>query len=120
MKRYITNDISADSGAHRRGTTGATLGPMRIADLKPGWTVVTNDGHRLGRVKEVGQHFVKVSGGRFSRSLYVPSSAIANVEQETVHLNLAEREIDATGWQQPPRTSDDLRVTPERDADRDI
>lgn len=93
---------------------------MRIADLKPGWDVVTNDGHRLGRIREVGQHFVEVSGGLFSARLYVPSSAIGMVEHETVHLNLASREIDATGWQQPPRSSDDLQVGPERDADRDI
>jgi hypothetical protein len=50
----------------------------------------------------------------------VPASAIGNVEGETVHLNVAEREVDTTGWQQPPRTSDDLRTTRERDADRDI
>jgi hypothetical protein len=93
---------------------------MRIADLKPGWDVLTNDGHRLGRVKQVGQHFVEVSGGFFSGNLYVPASAIGNVEGETVHLNVAEREVDTTGWQQPPRTSDDLRTTRERDADRDI
>lgn len=93
---------------------------MRIADLQPGWDVVTNDGHRLGRIREVGQHFVEVSGGRFSASLYVPSSAIGNVENETVHLNLAEQEVDATGWQQPPRSPDDLRLTEERDVDRDI
>ena len=93
---------------------------MRIADLKPGWTVVTNDGHRLGHVTHVGQHFVEVSGGRFSASLYVPSSAIGNIENETIHLNLAGREVDAMGWQQPPRSSDDLRVSRERDADRDI
>ena len=93
---------------------------MRIADLMPGWAVVTNDGHRLGNVTEVGQHFLEVSGGHYSASLFVPSSAIANVENETVHLNLAEPEVDAAGWQQPPRTSDDLRVTQEGDADRDI
>jgi hypothetical protein len=93
---------------------------MRIADLKPGWDVRTNDGHRLGRIKEVGQHFVEVSGGLFSSSLFVPSSAIANVEDETVHLGLASGEIDARGWQQPPRTSDELQTEPERDRDRDI
>ena len=95
-------------------------GEMRIADLKPGWDVMTNDGHRLGKIREVGQHFVEVSGGFFSAELYVPSSAIANVEQETVHLNIAHQEVDAMGWQQPPRLSDDLRITDERDVDRDI
>lgn len=93
---------------------------MRIEDLKPGWKVLTNDGHRLGRVKDVGQHFVEVSGGLFSHSLYVPSSAIGMVEHETVHLNLASGEVDATGWRQPPRSSDELRTNRQRDADRDI
>jgi hypothetical protein len=119
--RPIRTRWSRDKGSDEiRSPLGATLACMRIADLKPGWQVVTNDGHRLGRVKEVGQHFVEVAGGRFSPSLYVPSSAIGNVENETIHLNLADREVDATGWQQPPRTSDDLRTTRQRDADRDI
>ena len=93
---------------------------MRIGDLKPGWVVVTNDGHRLGKIREVGQHFVKVSGGYFSAGLFVPSSAIANVEHETVHLNVANAQIDAMGWQQPPRLSDELRTARERDVDREI
>lgn len=93
---------------------------MRIADLKPGWSVLTNDGHQLGKIREVGQHFVEVSGGLFSASLYVPASAIGNVVDETVHLNLAQGEVDATGWQSPPRTSDELHAARERDADREI
>ena len=93
---------------------------MRIADLQPGWDVLTNDGHRLGRIKDVGQHFVEVSGGLFSSTLYVPASAIGNVEHHTVHLNLAHAEIDGTGWEQPPRSSDALHSGPDRDADRDI
>jgi hypothetical protein len=93
---------------------------MRITDLKPGWDVLTNDGHRLGRVRDVGQHFIEVSGGLFSHTLYVPSSAVGNVEHEKVHLNLAHGEIDATGWQQPPRSPDDLHSAPEREANRDI
>lgn len=93
---------------------------MRIGDLKAGWAVVTNDGHRLGSVQEVGQHFVKVSGRRFSAPIHVPASAIANVENETVHLNLARGEVDGMGWGQPPRSSDELRVGPQRDSDRDI
>ena len=93
---------------------------MRIGDLKPGWSVVTNDGRKLGRVTDVGQHYIEVSPSHFSAALYVPSSAIGNVENETVYLNLAHGQIDATGWQQPPRLPDDLRTGPERDAERDI
>lgn len=93
---------------------------MRIADLKPGWDVVTNDDHRIGTIVEVGQHYVKVSGGFFSVDLYVPASAIANVESETVHLHFAEGEIDRVGWHQPPRSPDELQTTGEPDAERDI
>jgi hypothetical protein len=93
---------------------------MRVADLKPGWDVVTNDGHRLGRIREVGQQFVEVSGGYFSAAIYVPASAIANVENEIVYLNLARVEVDVMGWEQPPRSSDELRTAPERDAEREI
>ena len=82
--------------------------------------MVTNDGHRLGTIREVGQHFVEVSGGFFSSALYIPSSAIGNVENETVYLNLAHGEVDATGWSQKPRSSDDLQSADERDANRDI
>ena len=93
---------------------------MRIADLKPGWDVVTNDDHRIGTIHEVGQHYVRVSGGFFSADLYVPASAIANVESERVHLNLANAEIDAMAWHQPPRSPDELHTTREADADREI
>ena len=62
---------------------------MRMTDLKPGWTVVANDGHRLGAIRDVGQHYVLVSrAGRLS-DLFVPSSAIANVDDGVVYLNLA-------------------------------
>lgn len=93
---------------------------MRVADLQRGWDVVTNDDHRLGRIRDVGQQFVEVSGGFLSATIYVPASAIANVEHETVHLNVARGEVDAMGWEQPPRSSDELRTGPERDVDREI
>ena len=93
---------------------------MRIADLKPGWDVVTNDDHRIGTIREVGQHYVKVSGGFFTADVYVPASAIGNVESETVHLNLADDEIDRMAWHQPPRSPDELQKTREPDAEREI
>ena len=79
---------------------------MRMADLKPGWAVVGNDGRRLGTVKGVGQNYVLTSRGGFAGDLHVPASAIANVENETVHLNLAHRDAERMGWEQPPRDDD--------------
>jgi hypothetical protein len=93
---------------------------LRIADLKPGWPVVTNDGHRLGTIREVGQHFLKVSGSGFAGAIFIPASHIGNVADETVHLTVAASEVDAMGWHQPPRTSDALRTQPERESDREI
>jgi len=63
---------------------------------------------------------VRVSGGFFSSDIYVPASAIANVESETVHLNLSNSEVDTMGWHQPPRSSDELQTTREPDAEREI
>jgi hypothetical protein len=93
---------------------------MRITDLKPGWSVVANDGRRIGKIRDVGQHYVEVSAGHFSAALYVPASAIANVDNGIVQLNLASAEVDGMGWEQPPRSPDELRTKPERDADREI
>ncbi|MGE5235392.1 MAG: hypothetical protein ACM3O7_03455 [Acidobacteriota bacterium] len=82
--------------------------------------MLTNDGHRIGRIREVGQHFLRVSGHLFSGDVFVPASAISNVEHGAVHLNVASGEVAAMGWQQPPRMPDTLRTSPERETDREI
>jgi hypothetical protein len=79
---------------------------MRMRDLKAGWAIVGNDGQPLGSVQEVGQNYVLASRGRLAAHLYVPASAIANVEHEVVHLNLAKGEAEQMGWEEPPRESD--------------
>jgi hypothetical protein len=79
---------------------------MRMTDLKPGWRVAGNDGQRLGTVREVGQNYLLVSTARLSEDLYVPASAIANIEEKVVHLNVAAREAGSMGWGQPPRDED--------------
>ena len=89
---------------------------MRMTDLRPGWVVVGNDGRRLGSIKEVGQNYVLTSPG----DLYVPASAIANVADGTVQLNLAQREAMQSGWQQPPRADDTLETAEEPDLHRHI
>ena len=92
---------------------------MRMADIRPGWTVVANDGQRVATVREVGQNYVVASRGPFTGELFVPSSAIANVEGETLYLNLAKDQVEAMGWEQRPR-GDDEPVTDESDLHRHI
>ena len=79
---------------------------MRMTDLKAGWAIVGNDGHTLGSVQTVGQNYVLASRGILAAPLYVPASAIANVERGVVHLNLARHEAEQMGWEEPPRVSD--------------
>ena len=93
---------------------------MRMAELKPGWAVVGNDGRRLGTVKDVGQNYVLTSRGGGGVDLYVPASAIANVRDQTVHLNLAKHEAEAMGWEQGPRDEDALETGPLGDLHRHV
>ena len=60
---------------------------MRMADLKPGWEVVGNDGGRVGTVRKVEQNYILTSRGGLANDIYVPASAVANVEHEVRALN---------------------------------
>jgi hypothetical protein len=91
-----------------------------MADLKPGWAVVGNDGRHVGSVREVGQNYVAVSTGAVSSDVYVPASAIANVESQTVHLSVPQRAVAGMGWGQAPRDDDAPLTSPEGDLHRHV
>jgi hypothetical protein len=93
---------------------------MRMTDLKAGWAIVGNDGHRFGTVEHVGQNYILASRPGLRGHLYVPASHIANVEHEVVYLNLAKREADEMGWEQPPRDQDVPETTRETDLHRHV
>jgi len=90
-----------------------------MSDLKAGWAVVANDGHRLGTVHDVGQNYVLTSRG-LSADLYVPAAAIANVEDDVVFLNVSKSAAEEMGWEVPPRNPDELLTKPEDDLHRHI
>ena len=79
---------------------------MRMADIKPGWTVVGNDGRPVGTIREVGQNYILTSPAWLTKDIYVPASAIANVEHESVHLSISQPNVAQMGWEQPPRDED--------------
>jgi len=93
---------------------------MRMADLQPGWEVVGNDERRVGTIREVGQNYVLTSTSSLGRDVYVPASAIANVENEVVYLNVPQRDVAAMGWAQPPRNDDAPTTSPETDLHRHV
>jgi len=80
---------------------------MRMADLKPGWPILANDGIRVGTIREVGQNYLLASHAGHGHDLYVPASAIAMVHPGSVHLNVDSTAIPAFGWELKPRTSDE-------------
>jgi hypothetical protein len=90
---------------------------MRLTDFQPGWAVVGNDGRRIGTVKSVTSHYVLTARPGFGTDLYVPASFIANVEHETIHLNLTQRDALQMGWEQAPR---DDEPEPEDDLHRHV
>ena len=93
---------------------------MRMADLKPGWMVVGNDGHRVGTVRDVGQNYIVTSTTGLAGDIYVPASAIANVEHEVVHLSIPQRDVAEMGWEQPPRDDDAPATSRESDLHRHV
>ena len=92
---------------------------MRMADLKPGWAVVGNDGKRVGSVRYVGQNYVLTVDG-LAGDLYVPASAIANVEHDVIHLSVPQHDVAQMGWEQAPRDDDSPDTSPETDLHRHI
>jgi hypothetical protein len=93
---------------------------MRMTDLKPGWAVQSNEGRRLGTVKDVGQNYVRTGQAGSAPDLYVPASAIAMVDDGMVHLNVTHDDAQSMGWQQPPRGDDTLETSPESDLERHV
>jgi hypothetical protein len=93
---------------------------MRMTDLKVGWAVITNDGRRFGAIKEVGQNYLLTSLAGRGSDIYVPASAIANVADEAVRLNVNARDAQQMAWQQPPRGDDTLETSPEADLHRHV
>jgi hypothetical protein len=91
-----------------------------MADLKPGWAVVGNDGGRVGTIRKVGQNFLLTSRTGLGGDTYVPASAIANVEHEVVHLSVTQRTAAEMGWEQEPRDDDTPATSPESDLHRHI
>ena len=91
-----------------------------MADLQPGWSIVGNDGRRVGTVRDVGQNYVLASVGAMAGDIYVPASAIANIEHQVIHLTIPQHDVAQMGWAQPPRDEDAPATSPESDLHRHV
>ena len=93
---------------------------MRMADIKPGWIVLGNDGHRIGEVRDVSQNYILTSTGGLAGDLHVPATAVANVEHEVIHLSVPQVDAASMGWEQPPRDDDAPATQDESDRHRHV
>jgi hypothetical protein len=93
---------------------------MRMSDLEPGSAIVGNDGGRIATVRAVGQEYIVASPARGRTPLHIPASAVANVQDGVVFLNIASRDAQAMGWEQPPRTDDTPDVPGSSDLHRHV
>ena len=82
--------------------------------------MVGNDGKRVGGVRHVGQNYVLTLVDGQSRGIYVPASAIANIEHEVIHLSVPQRDVAQMGWEQAPRDDDVPTTSPGTDLHRRV
>jgi hypothetical protein len=90
--------------AARSAIVGGRDGPprrtFRFADIERGWRVEDSDEMRLGTVVSSGETLLTVSRGLLSSKLYLPPSAVAEVREAIVRLNVTSRWVEAQGWDQ--------------------
>ncbi len=80
------------------GTTGPRHARFRFADIGRGWLVRDSDEAPVGTVAHSGEALLTVSRGLLSSKLYLPPSAVAEVHEGGVRLNVKTRWVEAQGW----------------------
>lgn len=80
------------------GRAGPRRRTFRSADIERGWLVRDCDEVSLGTVLTSTDDLLTVSRGLLSPRLYVPPSAVAEVHEGVVRLNVTSRWIEARGW----------------------
>lgn len=99
------------------------------AEIAYGWDVVGSDGDKIGSVAAVQPHYISVEKGfLFKEDIFIPTSAIQSVNDETVYLTVTKDSIENSGWSREPemteqhheaaRYNDELRTSSDQPADR--
>ncbi len=77
--------------------------------VQPGWDVYGNDGNKVGTVREVeGNYFrVRTSGLLGGKDLFIPTSAIEDLDEPRtrVNLNVSKGDTGNLGWDHKPPES---------------
>jgi uncharacterized protein (TIGR02271 family) len=74
-----------------------------LTSIQNDWDVYGNDGAKIGSIAEVGDNYVLVQKGLlFVHDIYIPTSSIERVENDSVWLNVSKDEVESMGWDEPP------------------
>jgi hypothetical protein len=76
---------------------------FRFTDIERGWLVCDCDDVRLGTVVNSGEMILTVSRGFLSPRLYLPPSAVAEVHEGRVRLNVSAKWAEVHGWDRAAR-----------------
>jgi len=72
-------------------------------EIDHGWDVFGADGDKVGDVADVQPHYITVSKGFiFKTDMYIPVSAITNVADDRVYLNVTKDQVESQGWDRMP------------------
>jgi hypothetical protein len=71
---------------------------FRFADIARGWRVEDSEETSVGTVVCSGEILLTVSRGFLASRLYLPPSAVAEVHEGVVRLNVTSRWVEAQGW----------------------
>jgi hypothetical protein len=83
------------------GRDGLPRRIFRFADIARGWRVEDSEETALGTVVSSGEILLTVSRGFLSSKLYLPPSAVAEVHEGLVRLNVTSQWVEAQGWDRP-------------------
>lgn len=76
-----------------------------LREVQPGFEVYEPTGKRIGDVVEVDPEAIHVkTDGLFAKDLYIPPTAIAEVDAHRVELNVPKSDLNGRGWEYPPVT----------------
>ena len=76
---------------------------FRFIDIERGWIVRDSDHTAIGSVVSSGEDFLTVSRGLLSPKLYVPPTAVGEVHEGVVTLNVSAEWVLAHGWDRAGR-----------------
>lgn len=83
--------------------TGGIMTTRYASEIGIGADVYGADGDKIGSVEDVASNYFTVEKGfLFTTDVYVPLSAVTNITDEGIYLNVRKDDIDQQGWTRPP------------------